>query len=101
MLVKLGFLVMSRVLYGNNQFNISCRQHPGQYEYYKNYDDLEASYTIFYASEMNLFLKLLYSDSVNDLSSVCNRFTSVESISFVKMKPALPKNLSSFKLKPK
>jgi hypothetical protein len=23
-------------------YSVECRQHPGHYEYYKNYDDLEA-----------------------------------------------------------
>lgn len=40
------------VKYLNSDFNLNvaeivyyaeCRQHPGQYEYYKNYDDLEVS----------------------------------------------------------
>lgn len=25
-------------------FSVMCRQHPGQYEYYKNYDDLEVEH---------------------------------------------------------
>lgn len=81
--------LMLRVCYPNDviDFNIQYRSNPGQYEYYKNYDDLEVTSTTFNIAPLNC--GCICSDSI----CFCNRFTSAETIFFVKTTPALLRNL--------
>ena len=41
-------------------FNIQYRSQPGQYEYYKNYDDLEVTSTTFITAQVKLWLHLFW-----------------------------------------
>lgn len=43
---------------------MQCRQHPGQYEYYKNYDDLEVKFL----SDVNFLINFMYFPGLSSIN---------------------------------
>lgn len=79
-------------------FYILGRQHPGQYEYYKNYDDLEASFFFWVLIDLHVVTFLTMS-IIEHILCTFYRATFAKAIFYVKMSPALLKSLLSSSLK--
>lgn len=78
---------------------ISCRQHPGQYEYYKNYDDLEVVLLCYIIRSFPNFFEWCFWCQLKLVFLFHFRSTSAVIISCARMRAVLQKSLLFSNLK--